>query len=1110
MKQFTRFFLTAALLLSVLTINGQNEEQVYEQEVDQTAFFNRMMSALVLHVEQSFDLTRNLIYMNDLSSDEAYCVWGDQGVPDLCASRPQASNHFVQVSWEQLFSSIDICNQFLDKFNGADETTQRQRAGARLLRALYYSYAIDLWGDVPLRTSYTETPDFQEARTSRSEVFNFLISELIDAVAVLPAASETSYGYPTRGAAQLLLARLFLNSEAYTGQARWAEAKEMAAAVINGGYALCSDYSRLFMGDNDSNGAQQEIVLPVLVTAASSDWGNTTFLIASTHDSSMPDCGLNQNWAGVILRSSMLRAFGLAGTPYLNTVADAQQAAGDERCLIQCNGQAELGFNFNSGIHCLKYSNLHADGTTPSDASHADTDFPLMRLAEAYLIAAEADARVNGGVCSADGLRLLNMLRTRAKAAPLSSANLSVISDEWAREFYLEGQRRSQLIRFGYYNKADYQWDGKGNSVANLMPVPYSILSRYPNYSQNAGYEDFSIKPEGLAMNTPAFADMTVDLKKFQSLVFSWKRPTNFNDDDELTYNVQIATDASFSNQYVIYGITDNKLQLSTQYLYRQLGGMGVADGDTATLYVRVECHGVATDAVGFSIVRSNLLIQPKPWFLTGADIADGSWSNSVDAVGTGMVPMFISQAYSNGNVGLTFTDYFGGNGFKAVGTPGDWNSQVGEIDGQYYFNDGGSGNIMLNGFYTITLYPQDWYFTVQPLEETPTEYSTIGMIGSFNGWGSDFEMTRTNATSHTWYAQVTFDEDTELKFRANGDWANNWGEQAFPFGQGVMNGANIPVKAGTWKVFFNDIDGRYLFMDAVTAQLPGSSDSGNTVDGTYLNKEFATIGATAIDPIDVSKDANVKVANIQAGEYLALYLVVGSQSYYLESPDYTFPAASLKYVADYATDKTQTVENGFSTTTFSAKLRGYMVKQDLIVFTESEPFIITLKEQLQPMTIEDDYFYIGGCNGWDMSNQSYPLTRESNTVFSYTWTLPANTEDWFCIAPASAYTSNNFWGSLVRPTYNGASTGTGAFVVPSADGAWYIPANEVEKTYCIVIDFGTMTYKLGDEVATGIRTVGYESAASQKVYDLNGRELKGQLKPGLYIRGGRKVVVGK
>ena len=102
-----------------------------------------------------------------------------------------------------------------------------------------------------------------------------------------------------------------------------------------------------------------------------------------------------------------------------------------------------------------------------------------------------------------------------------------------------------------------------------------------------------------------------------------------------------------------------------------------------------------------------------------------------------------------------------------------------------------------------------------------------------------------------------------------------------------------------------------------------------------------------------------------------------------------------------------------------------------------------------------------------------------------------------------------------MRPTYNGASTGTGAFVVPSADGAWYIPASEVEKTYCMVIDFSTMTYTLSDVVATGIVEIhnsqfAIHNEATAPVYDLNGRALKGQLKQGLYIRGGRKVVVSK
>jgi hypothetical protein len=118
---------------------------------------------------------------------------------------------------------------------------------------------------VPLRK--TSNVDAQEKRTSRSEVFSFIVDELTEVGNLLPEASDdTSYGSLTAGAAQLLLARLYLNSEVYTGTARWAEAKTAAEAVMgNNYYKFASSYEHLFMGDNDTNGAQCETVLPVVI-----------------------------------------------------------------------------------------------------------------------------------------------------------------------------------------------------------------------------------------------------------------------------------------------------------------------------------------------------------------------------------------------------------------------------------------------------------------------------------------------------------------------------------------------------------------------------------------------------------------------------------------------------------------------------------------------------------------------------------------------------------------------------------------------------------------------------------------------------------------------------
>ena len=124
-------------------------------------------------------------------------------------------------------------------------------------------------------------------------------------------------------------------------------------------------------------------------------------------------------------------------------------------------------------------------------------------------------------------------------------------------------------------------------------------------------------------------------------------------------------------------------------------------------------------------------------------------------------------------------------------------------------------------GFYTMTIDIKNMTYRFTECEEQfPAEYNTIGLIGGFNDWGGDYELTQaigTNDTpSHVWHAyNFTLSEDTELKFRANGAWDINWGNDAdFPYGQANQNGGNMKVAAGTYDVYFNDLTGQYLFIE--------------------------------------------------------------------------------------------------------------------------------------------------------------------------------------------------------------------------------------------------------------------------------------------------------
>ena len=138
---------------------------------------------------------------------------------------------------------------------------------------------------------------------------------------------------------------------------------------------------------------------------------------------------------------------------------------------------------------------LRADGGATSDPKFPDTDVPFLRAAEAYLTFAEAALR--GGGSPSEALAAVNALRERAGASPLNNIDLNTVLDEKAREFFFEAQRRTDLIRYGYFGgSSTYNWDWKGGSAGgaqfdknyNLLPIPASDLNANPNLVQNPGY----------------------------------------------------------------------------------------------------------------------------------------------------------------------------------------------------------------------------------------------------------------------------------------------------------------------------------------------------------------------------------------------------------------------------------------------------------------------------------------------------------------------------------------------------------------------------------------------------------------------------------------------
>ena len=501
-------------------------------------------------------LLRNIFNFNELPTDEAICWWSDGGLVDISYNKYNAATPTLKYLYYRLMSNISFENNFLS-LEAAKEEDKTRYAEVRVIRAYNYFLMLDFFGDPAfVEKSSSESPyqahtynsKFDANKTytraellqlGREFLFNWVKDELLAAEPDLLEAkpekdNDPDYGRIDKGTCWLLLSRLYLNAGTYLnndGQDNpyWDQALAYAEKVINSQYALFDDskisetakangykpYDLLFMGDNGSNGASCEALLPLMQDGTiTQGYGGSLFYVAALWNEVMKsvtgkDAGTTENaWSGMRVRPSFLKVF--FNNPSVVVKKEAKDIRAmniDDRAIFWGKGNdkndrtLELGENksFFSGIVTPKWNNNYAEGGTPHDSKFVDTDFFLFRVAEAYLNAAEAEMHLNGeGSDKAKGY--IDKLRNRAHAEVHSSYTLNDVLDERARELYCEGLRRTDLIRFNQYggNNATYKWELKGGSengsnfdkTKNVYPLPSSEILANKNLTQIDGYGD--------------------------------------------------------------------------------------------------------------------------------------------------------------------------------------------------------------------------------------------------------------------------------------------------------------------------------------------------------------------------------------------------------------------------------------------------------------------------------------------------------------------------------------------------------------------------------------------------------------------------------------------
>lgn len=445
---------------------------------------------------------RNYWNLQELPTDEAVIGWNDQTIKDFHEMDWTPADNFLRAMYSRIFYQITLANSFIQEaadgaiadrgFSGdAAERIKLYRAEARFIRALTYYHALDLFGNTTFVTEDDPIGAFLPPQISRSDLFSFIEQECLELESLLPDPTENEYGRVDKAACWMLLANLYLNAEVYIGKNQYTEAITFSKKVIDSDqYSLETNYDHLFMADNHNS---SEIIFPITFDGVNTrTWGGTTYLVHAPIGGDMVagDYGVDNPWGGLRTTKALVEKFPDASG---NT---------DTRANFYTNGQnleiEDIG-NFRDGYAIVKWINKTANGQVGSNLTWVDTDFPIFRLAEAYLIYAESVLRGGTGGDMGQAMTYVNLLRKRAfgdDSGNVSSIDLPFIIDERAREFYWEGKRRTDLIRFQQFTEGSYLWPWKGN-VPNgrgveafrvLYPIPAPEINTNPNLEQNTGY----------------------------------------------------------------------------------------------------------------------------------------------------------------------------------------------------------------------------------------------------------------------------------------------------------------------------------------------------------------------------------------------------------------------------------------------------------------------------------------------------------------------------------------------------------------------------------------------------------------------------------------------
>ena len=486
---------------------------------------------------------RGMITLQEFPTDEAIWNWKDPGIVELVNLNWDYTTKFAYTFYQRAMLNIRYCQEFLRLFAESSDipNINLYRNEVRAIRDLNYYYLIDIYGNPGIiwDDSPFDDKSWYPSQIGRKEAFTMVVNDLEDLAANsnLPdAPSIATYGRITKPVVWTILAKMYLNAEVYTGTTMYDKAVAYCEKVINAGFGLENNYINLFCGDNHLTTARgNEIIFALQFdnTNAKSH-GGTSMFINGAYGGNLSGNWFganNSGWTCIKPKETLISKFDYApdgGTDRLksNIKQDSRYLFTDVleyvtegvivpeptwpfdpvtgEILYEVKSRRDVAAkldDWDAGYLCYKFTNLGWDNARVDLTEYPNTDFPLFRLADIYLMYAECAVRGHGNTSLA--LQYVNDLRKRAYKGDTSvgqitsdDLTLDFILDERARELYWEGHRRTDLVRFGKFTQ-NYAWPYKGGALEgianidtkfNIYPISDKDLTSNPNLKQNPGY----------------------------------------------------------------------------------------------------------------------------------------------------------------------------------------------------------------------------------------------------------------------------------------------------------------------------------------------------------------------------------------------------------------------------------------------------------------------------------------------------------------------------------------------------------------------------------------------------------------------------------------------